>query len=464
MNGAVLAIISLPLLVIELLNTGADLPFVKAFAFIIFLGVGLMLASRGSAITFTHKQTFVLTASIWVTLVAAAALPFWMYGMALEDSVFEAASGITTTGATVLVGLDEMPHSILMWRAFLQWLGGIGIVVTAIAMLPFLGIGGMQLFRTESSESSEKELPSAAKLASTTLYFYLGLTVLCVLAYLAGGMTGFDAIAHALTTVSTGGFSTHDASMGYFDNPVIYVTCIVFMYLGSIPFLWYIRAVRKRQFGSEQVRIYTIGLVVVIAVLTTWLVVAKDEPVGDALLHAGFNVISIVTTTGYAISDYSGWGSFSLMVFFFLIFMGGCTGSTSGGIKIMRFIVSAKMVRQIIRKQIYPNGIFTEKYDGKKITDDVFVGVASFVFVFVASFVVFAFMLMPFGLDFDTAVSASASALANVGPGIGTQIGPAGNFSALDPAVKWILAVEMVLGRLEVFTLLIFLTPRFWRQ
>ncbi|WP_169545173.1 TrkH family potassium uptake protein [Sneathiella aquimaris] len=463
-NGAVLAIISLPLLVIELLNTGADLPFVKAFAFIIFLGVGLMLASRGSAITFTHKQTFVLTASIWVTLVAAAALPFWMYGMALEDSVFEAASGITTTGATVLVGLDEMPHSILMWRAFLQWLGGIGIVVTAIAMLPFLGIGGMQLFRTESSESSEKELPSAAKLASTTLYFYLGLTVLCVLAYLAGGMTGFDAIAHALTTVSTGGFSTHDASMGYFDNPVIYVTCIVFMYLGSIPFLWYIRAVRKRQFGSEQVRIYTIGLVVVIAVLTTWLVVAKDEPVGDALLHAGFNVISIVTTTGYAISDYSGWGSFSLMVFFFLIFMGGCTGSTSGGIKIMRFIVSAKMVRQIIRKQIYPNGIFTEKYDGKKITDDVFVGVASFVFVFVASFVVFAFMLMPFGLDFDTAVSASASALANVGPGIGTQIGPAGNFSALDPAVKWILAVEMVLGRLEVFTLLIFLTPRFWRQ
>ncbi|WP_415237305.1 TrkH family potassium uptake protein [Sneathiella sp.] len=464
MNGAVLAIISLPLLVIELLNTGADLPFVKAFAFIIFLGVGLMLASRGSAITFTHKQTFVLTASIWVSLVAAAALPFWMYGMALEDSVFEAASGITTTGATVLVGLDEMPHSILMWRAFLQWLGGIGIVVTAIAMLPFLGIGGMQLFRTESSESSEKELPSAAKLATTTLYFYLGLTVLCVLAYLAGGMTGFDAIAHALTTVSTGGFSTHDASMGYFDNPVIYYTCIVFMYLGSIPFLWYIRAVRKRQFGSEQVRIYTIGLIVVIGVMTTWLVVAKDETVGNALLHAGFSVISIVTTTGYAISDYSGWGSFSLMVFFFLIFMGGCTGSTSGGIKIMRFIVSAKMVRQIIRKQIYPNGIFTEKYDGKKITDDVFVGVASFVFVFVASFVVFAFMLMPFGLDFDTAVSASASALANVGPGIGTQIGPAGNFSALDPAVKWILAVEMVLGRLEIFTLLIFLTPRFWRQ
>ncbi|MEP4189717.1 MAG: TrkH family potassium uptake protein [Sneathiella sp.] len=462
-NGAVLAIISLPLLLIEMLNSGTELPFVKAFAFILFVGMGLILASRGTPIKFSHKQTFVLTASIWVSLVVAAALPFWMSGMTLTDSVFEATSGITTTGATVLVGLDDMSHSILMWRAFLQWLGGIGIVVTAIAMLPFLGIGGMQLFRTESSESSEKELPSAAKLASTTLWVYVGLTVLCALAYSFEGMTVFDAIAHSLTTVATGGFSTHDQSIGYFDNPVIYWTCILFMFLGSIPFLWYIKAVRKQQFASEQLRIYVIGLIVVIATLTVWLMVQKGEDLSEAILLATFSVVSVVTTSGFAISDYSAWGSFSAKLFFFLIFTGGCTGSTSGGIKIMRFIVSAKMIRQIVRRQIYPNGVFAEKYDGKKIGDDVFGGVASFVFVFVASFLVFAFILMPFGLDFKTALSASAAAIANVGPGIGEVIGPAGNYQSLQAPVKWILSFEMILGRLEVFTLLIFLTPRFWR-
>ena len=463
-NGAVLAIISLPLLLIEMLNTGAELPFVKAFAFILFVGMGLMLASRGPSISFTHKQTFILTASIWVSLVVAAALPFWMYGMSLADSVFEATSGITTTGATVLVGLDELPNSILMWRAFLQWLGGIGIVVTAIAMLPFLGIGGMQLFRTESSEASEKELPSAAKLASTTLWVYVALTILCALAYNFEGMTVFDAIAHSLTTVATGGFSTHDASIGYFDNPVIYWTCILFMFLGSIPFLWYIKAVRKQQFASEQLRIYVIALIVIIGTLTVWLVLSKEKEWSEAILHATFSVVSVVTTSGFAISDYSAWGSFSAMLFFFLIFAGGCTGSTSGGIKIMRFIVSAKMIRQIIRRQIYPNGVFAEKYEGKKINDDVFGGVASFVFVFVASFIIFAFLLMPFGLDFETAISASAAAIANVGPGIGEVIGPAGNYQSLQAPVKWILSFEMILGRLEVFTLLIFLTPRFWRN
>ncbi len=276
-------------------------------------------------------------------------------------------------------------------------------------------------------------------------------------------MTVFDAIAHSLTTVATGGFSTHDQSIGYFDNPVIYWTCILFMFLGSIPFLWYIKAVRKQQFASEQLRIYVIGLIVVIATLTVWLMVQKDEDLSEAILLATFSVVSVVTTSGFAISDYSAWGSFSAMLFFFLIFTGGCTGSTSGGIKIMRFIVSAKMIRQIVRRQIYPNGVFAEKYDGKKIGDDVFGGVASFVFVFVASFLVFAFILMPFGLDFKTALSASAAAIANVGPGIGEVIGPAGNCQSLQAPVKWILSFEMILGRLEVFTLLIFLTPRFWR-
>ncbi|MEH6405518.1 MAG: TrkH family potassium uptake protein [Sneathiella sp.] len=462
-NGAVLAIISLPLLLIEILNDGADLPFLKAFALILFVGMGLVLASRGGQISFSHKQIFILTASIWISLTSAAALPFWMWGMTLADSVFEATSGITTTGATTLTGLDFLPHSILMWRAFLQWLGGIGIVVTAIAMLPFLGIGGMQLFRTESSESSEKELPSAAKLASTTLWVYVALTILCMTAYLFGGMTVFDAVAHALTTVATGGFSTHDASIGYFESAFISWTCMIFMFLGSIPFLWYIRAIRVRQFDSEQIRVYVLAILSIIVVLVFWLVTKKDMGLGDAILKASFSVVSIMTTSGFAISDYTAWGGFSAVLFFFLIFSGGCTGSTTGGIKFMRFIVSIKIIRQIVRRQIYPNGVSSEKYEGKKISDGVFVGVASFVFVFIASFVVFAFILMALGLDFETSISGSAAAIANVGPGIGDIIGPSGNFSTLGPAAKWVLSIEMILGRLEIFTLLIFLTPRFWR-
>ena len=462
-NGAVLAIISLPLLIIEMLNRGADQPFLKAFGVIIFVGLGLMLAARSGTITFTHKQIFILTASIWLVLTSAATLPFYLYGMPLADAVFEATSGITTTGATVLVDLDQTPNSILMWRAFLQWLGGIGIVVTAIAMLPFLGIGGMQLFRTESSESSDKELPSAAKLASTTLWVYVALTILCAIAYKVEGMTVFDAIAHALTTVATGGFSTHDASIGYFASPYIKWTCILFMFLGSIPFLWYIRAIRTRQFGSEQIKLYSIGMLSIVVVLSLWLVNARDFAWGEAILNATFSVVSVMTTSGFAISDYSSWGGFSALLFFFLIFSGGCTGSTTGGIKVMRFIVSAKMVRQIIRRQIFPNGVFAEKYEGKKISDGVFTGVASFVFVFILSFAVFALILMALGLDFEASVSGSAAAITNVGPGIGAIIGPHGSYANIPAAAKWVLSLEMILGRLEIFTLLIFLTPRFWR-
>lgn len=462
-NGAVLAIISMPLLIIEMLNRGADLPFVKAFGVIIFIGFGLMLAARGGSISFSHKQIFVLTASIWVVLTSAATLPFWLYGMSLSDAVFEATSGITTTGATVLTGLDDLPPSILMWRAFLQWLGGIGIVVTAIALLPFLGIGGMQLFRTESSEASDKELPSAAKLASTTMWVYLVLTIICAFAYIMQGMTVFDGVAHAFTTVATGGFSTHDASIGYFESPWIKWTCIIFMFLGSIPFLWYIRVLRTHQFGSEQIRVYVIGLVVVIIVLAFWLMNSLEFTWDQAILHATFSVVSVVTTSGFAISDYSGWGSFTATLFFILIFSGGCTGSTTGGIKIMRFIISAKMIRQVVRRQIFPNGIFAERYDGKKISDGVFTGVASFVFLFLITFVVFALVLMALGLDFEASISGSAAAITNVGPGIGQIVGPSGHYGTIPDLAKWALSLEMILGRLEIFTLLIFLSPRFWR-
>ncbi len=293
---------------------------------------------------------------------------------------------------------------------------------------------------------------------------YLVLTIVCAFAYILQGMTVFNGIAHAFTTVATGGFSTHDASIGYFESPWIKWTCIIFMFLGSIPFLWYIRALRTRQFSSEQIRVYVFGLIAVISVLTLWLMNELEFKPADAILHATFSVVSVVTTSGFAISDYSGWGSFTAMLFFFLIFSGGCTGSTTGGIKIMRFIISAKMIRQVVRRQIFPNGIFAEKYDGKKISDGVFTGVASFVFLFMLTFVVFALILMALGMDFESSVSGSAAAITNVGPGIGQIIGPAGNYGDIPELAKWVLSLEMILGRLEIFTLLIFLSPRFWRS
>ncbi|GLQ07439.1 Trk system potassium uptake protein [Sneathiella chinensis] len=463
-NGSVLTIIGLPLILIEMLNEGAEAPFLEAFACIMFFGIGFILVSRGAEMSFSRKQLFILTVSVWVTLTAAATLPFWLWGIPLTDAVFEAASGITTTGATVLSNLDDMPHSILMWRAFLQWLGGIGIVVMAIAILPFLKIGGMQLFQTESSERTDDELPSAAKLASVTIWVYLAMTILCIAAFLIGGMSLFDAVAHTFATVSTGGFSTHDQSFGYFDSDFVKWSCVVFMFAGSVPFIWYIRAVRKGQFASEQLWVYGAGLLIVIASVAIWLVMERQESVADASLLAAFSVVSVVTTSGFAIEDYSGWSGFSALFFFLLIMTGGCTGSTSGGIKVMRFVVSGKMIRQIISRSVFPSGVFTAKYEGKVISGEVFGSVAGFMFIYMVTFLFFAFILALSGLDLMTSLSGSAAALANEGAGIGPIIGPSGNYGSLTSFVKWALAFEMILGRLEIFTLLVFLTPRFWRS
>jgi trk system potassium uptake protein len=417
----------------------------------------------------TLRQSFVLTPLAYVTLVLFAALPFYISDYAqlkdnFTDAFFESMSGLTTTGATVIVGLDRAPPGLLLWRAILQWLGGIGIIGVAIAILPALGVGGMQLFRTESSDRSEKVMPRVREIATAITLIYIGLTAVCCLFYALAGMTPFEALAHGLTTVSTAGFSTSDSSMGNF-SPAAQWIGTVFMVAGSIPFVLYVRLLKgeRDSLRDSQLRALLRFLLLAIVGMTAWLALSGRYGFEDALRLAAFNVISVVTTTGYATADYGLWGNAAVGVFFALTFIGGCTGSTSGGIKVFRFEVMAKVLRSYLRRLIYPRGIFQRVYAGRLLPDDVVVSVVVFFAFFISCYSGFTIFLMALDLDFLTSASAAASALANVGPGLGPTIGPAGNFSSLPDAAKWLLTFAMLLGRLELFTVLVLLLPQFWR-
>lgn len=418
----------------------------------------------------TLRQAFMLTPLSWFSVAAISAAPFFFaeYGSVsgdLPNAFFEAVSGITTTGATVVSGLEGAPPGMLLWRALLQWMGGIGIIATAIAILPALGIGGMQLFRTESSDRSEKAMPRVRQIAMVIGSVYLGLTVFATMVYWMAGMRPFDAIAHALTSIATGGYSTSDGSFGTWEANGIQWFATVFMLAGSIPFVLYVRFVAgdRRAFWDRQVRSMLIFLAVVILLLGSWLTLSGQYDVEPAFRHAAFNVVSVVTTTGYATTDYTLWGNAAVAIFFGLTFIGGCTGSTSGGIKIFRFEVVAVMLKAHFLRLIYPNGVFPRTYGDRRLDDDVVGSVVAFLTVFFLCYFVLTVMLMAFGLDFLTSASGAATALANVGPGLGEIIGPAGNFSSLPDGAKWLLSFGMLLGRLELFTVLILFVPRFWR-
>lgn len=434
-------------------------------------GGGLLHASRcrlqGGL---TLRQAFVLTPLSWTAVALFGAAPFALSGYgtlegSFTNAFFESMSGLTTTGATVIVGLDRAPPGLLLWRALLQWMGGIGIIAAALAILPALGIGGMQLFRTESSDRSEKVMPRARQIAAAIGAVYLGLTLLCALLYRLAGMTAFEAVAHALTTVSTAGYSTSDASMGRWDVPALHWLATLFMLAGGIPFVLYVRLLRGERdaLRDSQVRTLLGFLAVVTVCLTAWLVATGRHGPLDALRHAAFNVVSVVTTTGYATTDYGLWGNTAVGVFFGLIFVGGCTGSTSGGIKIFRFEVMAVLLRTHFLHLLHPKGVFSRTYAGRPLPDDVVGSVVVFFAVYFASYSALTVALMALDLDFVTSISAAVSALSNVGPGLGPTIGPAGNFAPLPDAAKWLLCFGMLLGRLELFTVLVLLMPRFWR-
>ena len=452
---------------------GSDdwLAFVAAAVLSAALGYGLIHANRGSLKTgFTLRQAFLLTPLSWGSVAAVSAMPFFFsdYGIvsrSAADSFFEAVSGITTTGATVISGLEGAPPGMLLWRALLQWMGGIGIIATAIAILPALGIGGMQLFRTESSDRSEKAMPRVRQIAVVIGLVYLGLTLLAALVYRLAGMRPFDAVAHAMTSIATGGYSTSDGSFGTWEAYGIQWFATLFMLSGTIPFVLYVRFVagEYRALWDRQVRTILAFLAVVVLSLGLWLTLSGQYGIEPAFRHAAFNVVSVVTTTGYATTDYSLWGNAVVGIFLALTFVGGCTGSTSGGIKIFRFEVLAIMLKAQFLRLLYPRGGFPRSYGERPLDDEVIGSVVSFVAVFFLCYAAFTIALMAFGLDFLTSASGAATALANVGPGLGEIIGPAGNFGSLPDGAKWLLSFGMLLGRLELFTVLILFVPRFWR-
>ena len=416
------------------------------------------------------RGAFVLTVFAWLTLSILSAMPFLFepINLSLTDALFEATSGITTTGATILTGLDNMPRGVLMWRAILQWIGGVGIVVTAMAVLPMLKVGGMQLFRLESSDMGEKILPRAASLAGGISLIYLVLTIACFIGYMLTGMDWFDATAHAMTTLATGGYSTSDASMGGFMDNGADIVCVAFMMAGGMPFGVYLlmttRGDWRAPFRDSQVRAFITVMTALIAIVTLFLFLSEQFEFSRGLRLATFNTVSIVTGTGYATADYNAWGPFAVAAFFAFMFIGGCAGSTACSIKIFRYQVAFEAMRNYLLRMPRQHAVVPMRYGGKPLPPSVVYSVLSYFFVFFLTMVVAAALLSLIGLDPITAWSGAGSAIANVGPGLGDIIGPAGTYQDLPGSAKWVLLITMIIGRLEIVTALVLLTPAFWRS
>ncbi|WP_229806362.1 TrkH family potassium uptake protein [Aidingimonas halophila] len=415
------------------------------------------------------RQMFVLTTASWVSISGFASLPLVLGApqLSFTNAVFESVSAITTTGSTILVGIEDLSDGLKLWRGIMQWLGGIGIIVMAIAILPFLKVGGMRLFHTESSDWSDKVMPRTGGIAKATLSIYVAFTFAAALSYWLGGMSILDATVHAMTSMATGGFANSDASFSaYANQPHIFWIASFFMLCGALPFVLYIRTLRGSRsslWRDQQVQGLLALLAIVILLLTLYRII-QGTPSFEALTHTTFNVISIVTTTGYASDDYSQWGALAVVAFFYLTFVGGCSGSTSGGMKIFRFQIAALMLWNQLRFLVHSNGVFSTNYNGVHLTDDISRGVVAFSFFFFLTIAGLALSLSALGLEFTTALTGAATAVANVGPGLGDTIGPSGNFEPLPATAKWLLCIGMLMGRLEILTVLVLLTPMFWRK
>lgn len=472
-NGILLAMLGAAMFLPALVDIAVDnddwLIFAGSAMLTLFTGVSLALMTWGHAGNLSFREAFILVVAAWTFLPAFSALPLAFSGLDLSytDAFFEAMSGLTTTGSTVIVGLDTAPPGLLLWRSLLQWLGGLGIIVMAIAILPILQIGGMQLFKVEAFDTTEKVLPSAAQLAGSLVSFYAGATGVTALLLWFADMSFFDAINHAMTAIATGGFSTRDGSIGHYASAEIDWVIIGAMVVGSLPFALYLQALRGRPeklWQDTQVQTF-FGVIIVLITLLALYEKALEIEAGflNDLRYAAFNVVSIVTGTGYTNHDYSMWGPFAVALFFFMTFIGGCAGSTSCGIKIFRFQVVYESAAVQIRRLVHPHGVFVPCYNRKPIQDNVTASVMSFMFLFVLTFGVISMSLAFIGLDFLTAVSAAGTAISNVGPGLGPIVGPSGNFSSLPDLAKWLLSLAMLIGRLEIFTVLVIFTPAFWR-
>ena len=444
--------------------------FLSSSFITILIGTLFVLANLQKEYQLNLKQTFLFSTFAWVAIAGFGSLPFILsdINFSLSDSFFESMSGITTTGSTVITNLDTSPKSILVWRAIMQWLGGVGIIVMAITVLPLLKVGGMQLFKIESSDKPEKILPRTSQIAFIIISTYLVLTFFCAFFYRVLGMNLFDSIAHAMTTIATGGFSTHNDSIGFFNNSNIEIVATIFIILGSIPFITYLKFIKgDRKIFFEDIQIKGLVYLFLLSAFIMFLYLFFNNNnilIIEKIRIASFNVVSILSGTGYVTNDFSLWGKFPLIFFLFLMFIGGCAGSTACGIKIFRFQLLFLFLNNQIKKLIYPNSIFILKYNKQKITDKYMGSVIIFIFAYLFIFILTAMLLSITGLDFLSAISGAATSISNVGPGLGEMIGPNGNFKSIPEVSKWILSFGMLLGRLELFAVLILFFPSFWRN
>tara|TARA_Y100000590_G_scaffold468600_1_gene651986 strand:- start:183 stop:1634 length:1452 start_codon:yes stop_codon:yes gene_type:complete len=435
-----------------------------------FIGLVLFFSYRKSGkIKIDVRQAFVLTFLSWILIAFFGSIPFIYSSTSLSytDAFFESVSGITTTGSTVISNLDDLSEGILVWRSLLQWFGGIGIIVLAMAILPTLQIGGMQLLHMEHDDPYEKTLPKINQFIIEICTLYIILSLICALLYYFAGMSGFDSVIHAMTTISTGGFSSHNNSFAYFNSTNIEIVSVVFMIIGSLPFVIYLQFLHGKKssiINDDQIKLFFIILFIIIIITSIWLYLLEASSLENTLRSAVFNITSILTGTGYTSTNYSNWGSFGLVIIIIIMFIGGCAGSTTGGIKIFRLQLLFRGAKSQIKKLTHPHAVLLMRFNGKTVTENTYNSIMGFFFMYIFIFVLSSISLSFFNLDFLTSFSAAASAISNVGPGIGTTIGPDGNYSNLHFGAKWILSFTMLIGRLEIFTILVFFSPNFWKK
>jgi len=470
--GILLIILGVAMIVpvaFQLIYGEFDSTFVISSIITITFGILFFLSNIDHLKLINTQQAFLLTALSWLAIATFGSLPFFFseLNLSITDSFFESMSGITTTGATILSNIEGSPKGILVWRSMLQWLGGIGVILMAITLMPIMNIGGMQLLKISSYDTSEKILPKSKEISLRLITVYISLTFLCAFFYKIFGMNTFDSLTHSMTTIATGGFSNYDQSIGYFDNAYIEMVSILFILLGSIPFILYIKFIsddKKIIFKDEQVKLFFKLTLFSILILFIYLVIVNKDIFEIHIRSVVFNVVSILTGTGYVTKEFDQWGSFPLIFFLILMFIGGCAGSTTCGIKIFRVHILYYFIRNQLLKIIYPRAIINLKYNNSKVDDKLMASIISFIYLYILIFFVLASLLTLTGLDFITSISGAASSLSNVGPGLGSEIGPNSNYSGLPDQSKWLLSVGMILGRLEIFAILIIFLPSFWRK
>jgi len=456
-------------IIIQIIFDELDSSFIGASLITIIFGTLFFLSNLDHDKKLSLQNAFLLTALSWLSIAVFSSLPFIFsnLNLSITDSFFESMSGITTTGSTIITDLNSSPKAILLWRALLQWLGGIGIIIMAITLMPIMNVGGMQLFKVSSSDASEKILPKTKEITLRLILIYLILTFLCSFFYNICGMKFFDSLTHSMTTIATGGFSNYNESIGHFNNIKIEIISMIFIILGSIPFIAYIKFLSGKKnifYTDTQIKSFIKIIFYSIVILFFYLTIFNKSFSDVSLRSISFNVISILTGTGYVTQKFDNWGSFPLIYFLILMFIGGCAGSTACGIKIFRVQILYLFLKNQLKKIIYPRGIFIIKYDNNNVNEKFMASIIAFIYLYIIIFFIITAMLTLSGLDFTTSISGAATSISNVGPGLGELIGPNGNFSQLPDFSKWVLSFGMILGRLELFAILVLFLPSFWQR